>query len=108
MDHLIIRPVFYKPCLKREEALMNREDVEEIKLHFGVVAEGLERRVQQVAEGVANVDEKLDQGALRILDWRLRIKREPRNEIANWAATLTFRHFGRSELSGCLSSEIKS
>lgn len=39
---------------------MNREEMEEIKRYFGVVAEGLERKVQQVAEGVTNLDEKLE------------------------------------------------
>ena len=39
---------------------MNRSDVEEIKRHFGVVAEGLERKIQQVAEGVVDLHAKLD------------------------------------------------
>jgi hypothetical protein len=39
---------------------MDPEQMEEIKRHFGVVAEGLERKIQQVAEGVVNLDEKLD------------------------------------------------
>ena len=39
---------------------MNNEQMEEIKRHFGVVAEGLEHKIQLVAEGVANVNEKLD------------------------------------------------
>ncbi len=39
---------------------MNTEQMEEIKRHFGVVAEGLEHKIQLVAEGVANVNEKLD------------------------------------------------
>lgn len=33
---------------------------EESKRYFGVVAEGLRSEIRQVAEGVANVDEKLD------------------------------------------------
>ena len=33
---------------------------EEVKRHFGVVAEGLEHKIQLVAEGVANVDETLE------------------------------------------------
>ena len=32
----------------------------EIKEHFNVVAESLESKIQLVAEGVVNVDEKLD------------------------------------------------
>ena len=39
---------------------MERGEVEEIKRHFGVVAEGLRNEIRQVAEGVANLDEKLD------------------------------------------------
>lgn len=30
---------------------MNRDEVEEIKRYFGVVAEGLEQKIQTVAEG---------------------------------------------------------
>ncbi len=39
---------------------MNREEIEEIKRHFDVVAEGLEHKIQLVAEGVTNVNEKLE------------------------------------------------
>ena len=39
---------------------MNREEVEEIKRHFDVVAEGLEHKIQLVAEGVATLNDKLD------------------------------------------------
>jgi hypothetical protein len=39
---------------------MNNEQMEEIKRHVGVVAEGLEHTIQLVAEGVANLDEKLE------------------------------------------------
>jgi alcohol dehydrogenase class IV len=39
---------------------MDHEQMEEIKRYFGVVAEGLERKIQQVAEGVVNLNEKLD------------------------------------------------
>jgi hypothetical protein len=87
---------------------MNNEQVEEIKRHFGVVAEGLRNEIRQVTEGVANVNEKLerfrqevqeefkevksmikfsyaelDQGALRILDWRLRGISDLELSIAN-------------------------
>jgi hypothetical protein len=39
---------------------MNNEQMEEIKRYFGVVAEGLEHTIQLVAEGVENLDEKLE------------------------------------------------
>ncbi len=39
---------------------MTRDEIEEIKRHFGVVAEGLERKIQLVAEGVATLNDKLD------------------------------------------------
>lgn len=39
---------------------MNHEQMEEIKRHFGVVAEGIEHTIQLVAEGVANLNEKFD------------------------------------------------
>jgi len=39
---------------------MEKGEVEEIKRYFGVVAEGLEQKIQIVAEGVSNLNEKLD------------------------------------------------
>ena len=47
---------------------MNHEQVEEIKRHFGVVAEGLRSEIRQVAEGVANVDEKLERFRTEVKD----------------------------------------
>lgn len=51
---------------------MNREEMEEIKRYFGVVAEGLERKVQQVAEG----HQILMNGQSRIMDRIDRLERE--------------------------------
>ena len=39
---------------------MENKQVEEIKRHFSVVAEGLEHKIQLVAEGIKNVDKKLE------------------------------------------------
>jgi predicted nuclease with TOPRIM domain len=39
---------------------VEKGEMEEIKRHFGVVAEGLRSDIQQVAEGVTNLNEKLD------------------------------------------------
>ncbi|PIX24868.1 MAG: hypothetical protein COZ68_05355 [Deltaproteobacteria bacterium CG_4_8_14_3_um_filter_43_13] len=39
---------------------MEKREIEEIKRHFSVVAEGLEHKIQLVAEGITNVDEKLE------------------------------------------------
>jgi chromosome segregation ATPase len=39
---------------------MDRETVDEIKRHFDVVAEGLESKIQAVAEGVALTNERID------------------------------------------------
>jgi len=39
---------------------MEKGEIEEIKRHFSVVAEGLEHKIQLVAEGVVNVDEKIE------------------------------------------------
>ena len=39
--------------------------VEDIKSHFSVVAEGLEHKIPLVAEGIENVDEKLERFAMR-------------------------------------------
>lgn len=39
---------------------MNRDEMEEIKRHFGVVAEGLRTEIRQVSEDVAKLNEKLD------------------------------------------------
>lgn len=46
---------------------MNRDEMEEVKRHFGVVAEGLERKIQLAAEGVVGLHVKLDRemGTLR-------------------------------------------
>lgn len=38
---------------------MDAESVAEIRRHFDVVAEGLTAKIEQVAEGVLGVDEKL-------------------------------------------------
>lgn len=45
---------------------MTEEQMTELKRHFGVVAEALRRDLQQVAEGVTNLDEKVDR-ALSVL-----------------------------------------
>jgi hypothetical protein len=39
---------------------MDQQALTEIKRHFDVVAEGLTSQIQQLAEGVLGVDEKLD------------------------------------------------
>ena len=39
---------------------MDSADVSEIKRHFNVVAEGLESRIQRLAEGLVNLDEKVE------------------------------------------------
>ena len=39
---------------------MDNAQMEEIKRHFRVVIEGLESNIQIVAEGISNVDEKLE------------------------------------------------
>jgi hypothetical protein len=39
---------------------MDRETVDEIKRHFDVVAEGLESKIQAVAEGVGLANERID------------------------------------------------
>ena len=39
---------------------MEKREMEEIKRHFSIVAEGLEHKIQLVAEGITNVDEKLE------------------------------------------------
>jgi chromosome segregation ATPase len=39
---------------------MDSADIAEIKRHFGVVAEGLESRIQQLADGLAHLDEKVE------------------------------------------------
>jgi len=40
--------------------LMDRETVEEIKRHFGVVAEGLRTDIRAVAEGQSRLAERFD------------------------------------------------
>jgi len=41
---------------------------QETKRYFGIVAEGLERKIQQVAEGVVNLDEKLERFRQGVVD----------------------------------------
>ena len=43
-----------------KSAVMTSAEVEEIKRHFGVVAEGPEKRIQVVAEAVTQFDSKVD------------------------------------------------
>lgn len=62
---------------------MNNEQMEEIKRHFGVVAEGLEHKIQLVAEGVTNLDEKLD----REMD---SLRHEMRTEFAEVKSMIKF------------------
>lgn len=49
---------------------MESSDVAEIKRHFSVVAEGLEKKIQLVAEGVSLLDEKVDRRS-RALEERM-------------------------------------
>jgi chromosome segregation ATPase len=52
---------------------MDRETVDEIKRHFGVLIEGVESKLQVVAEGVALANERIDRLNERIdrLDQRM-------------------------------------
>jgi hypothetical protein len=61
---------------------MENGEMEEIKRHFGVVAEGLRREIQQVAERVANFNEKLD----REID---SLRHEMKTEFAEVKSLLT-------------------
>ena len=58
---------------------MNNEQMEEIKRHFGVVAEGLEHKIQLVAEGVANLDEKLERFRQEVTEEFKEVKVEKTN-----------------------------
>ena len=44
----------------KEGDSVDNEQVNEIKRYFGVVADGLRNEIRQMAEGVVNVDEKLE------------------------------------------------
>jgi hypothetical protein len=55
---------------------MNNEQMEEIKRHVGVVAEGVEHKSQLVAEGVANLNETFDRGTTSVRDDNERAQRE--------------------------------
>jgi len=57
------------------------ERFEEAKRYFGVRAEELQRHIQLVAEGVANVDEKLE-----------RFREETRSEFRETQAMIRFSH----------------
>lgn len=76
---------------------MEKGEMEEIKRHFGVVAEGLRSETRQIAEGVANVDEKLE-----------RFRREVQADFKEVKAMIKFSY---SELDGrinALESEVAS
>jgi hypothetical protein len=76
---------------------MEKGEIEEIKRHFGVVAEGLRSEIRQIAEGVANVDEKLE-----------RFRREVHADFKEVKAMIKFSY---SELDGritALESEVTS
>jgi hypothetical protein len=45
---------------------MESREMEEIKRHFGVVAEALRNEIQQIGEGIENVDEKMDRFRLEV------------------------------------------
>ncbi len=59
---------------------MTSQEVEDIKRHFTVVAEGIEKKVQLVAEAIGELDEKLDReiGGLREETTRGFVELEPR------------------------------
>lgn len=73
------------------------EKFEETKRHFGVVAEGLRSEMRQIAEGVANVDEKLE-----------RFRREVQEEFKDVKAMIKFSHTELDRRITTLESEVTS
>jgi hypothetical protein len=81
---------------------MDRETVDEIKRHFDVVAEGLESKIQAVAEGVGLTNERIDGLGQRIdgldrrmdgLDQRMDgLEHEMRAGFAELRATVRLSH----------------
>jgi hypothetical protein len=56
-DGVTMGSIVYQ-CIKSEQS-MESSDVAEIKCHFNVVAEGLEKKLQLVAERVSALDERV-------------------------------------------------
>jgi hypothetical protein len=59
---------------------MEREQVEEIKRHFGVIAEALRSDLQQVAEGHSTIRQEIQE-----------VRREVRDEFKEMRALLSLR-----------------
>lgn len=49
---------------------MTRDEMEEVKRHFGVVADGLRSEIRLVAEGHAGLDQKLDETRQEMSEFR--------------------------------------
>ncbi len=47
---------------KRLDNTAAKDDIEELKRHTGVLIEGVEHKLELLAEGITNVNEKLDRG----------------------------------------------
>ena len=60
---------------------MEKGEIEEIKRHFNVVAEGLEHKIQLVAEGITNVDENME-----------RFRQEVKEEFKETRIMIKFSH----------------
>ena len=70
---------------------MDRETVEEIKRHFGVVAEGVRGDVQAVAEGVELLSERVESLTERVASLETRFEgfqQEVRREFAETQAMI--------------------
>lgn len=80
---------------------MEHEQMEEIKRYFGVVAEGLERKIQQVAEGVVNLNEKLDREMTTL-------RQEMRTEFGEVKSMIKFSYTELDRRLGALEEDVVS
>jgi hypothetical protein len=74
---------------------MTTEDREDIKRYFGVVAEGLESKIQLVAEGVALANDRIDRLDRRMdgFDTRMdRLEIEVRRGFAEMGSAIKLSH----------------
>ncbi len=74
---------------------------EETKRHFGVIAEGLRVDIQQVAEGVANVNEKLDRNLSEL-------RRENEEDHRNILAAIKFSYTELDQRIRVLETEVST
>lgn len=76
---------------------MEKNEIEEIKRHFNIVAEGLEHKIQLVAEGITNVNEKME-----------RFRQEVKEEFKETRIMIKFSYIELERRISAIESEVIS